>query len=76
MSKSTKLDNLKPKRISQGMPLVVFVGAFGLGLLGYVFSQIVTAAQAHPIHWLSALGSAVLGGVLGWLWYRWHGDII
>ncbi len=76
MSKSTKLVGLKPKRISQGIPFVVFVGLFGFGLLGYVFSQVITAASDHPMHWLIAFGAAALGGVLGWLWYRWRGDII
>ena len=76
MSKSTKFVDLKPKRISQGIPFVVFVGVFGFGLLGYVFSQVVTAAGAHPTHWLAALGAAILGGVLGWVWYHWRGDII
>jgi hypothetical protein len=32
--------------------------------------------EAHPSHWLVALMGAALGGVLGWLWYRWRGDII
>ena len=76
MSKPTKLASAKSKNASGGIPFVVFVGVFGLGLLGYVFSQIFTAAEAHPSHWLAALGAAVLGGVLGWLWYRWRGDII
>lgn len=76
MSKSTKLANTKAKNISGGWPFVVYVGAFGLGLLGYVFSQIFAAAEAHSSHWLVALVGAVLGGILGWLWYRWRGDII
>jgi len=76
VSKSTKLASAKSKNTSGGLPFVVFVGVFGLGLLGYVFSQVVTAAEAHPSHWLVALVGAILGGILGWLWYRWRGDII
>jgi hypothetical protein len=76
MSKPTKLASAKSKYTSGGIPFVVFVGIFGLGLLGYVFSQVVTAAEAHPSHWLVALVGAILGGILGWLWYRWRGDII
>lgn len=76
MSKPTKLASTKSKHTSEGMPFVVFVGLFGLGLLGYVFSQMLLPAEAHPAHWLIALIGAALGGVLGWLWYRWRGDII
>ena len=76
MSKPAKFASAKSKRASGGFPLVVFVGVFGPGLLSYVFSQVVTAAEAHPSHWLAALGGAVFGGILGWVWYRWRGDII
>lgn len=76
MSKPTKLANAKSKNASGGIPFVVFVGVFGLGLLGYVFSQMFLPVEAHSSHWLVALIGAALGGVLGWLWYRWRGDII
>ena len=76
MSKSTKLTNARAKNSRGSWPFVVYVGIFGLGLLGYVFSQMFTAAVAHPSHWLVALVGAVLGGILGGLWYRWRGDII
>lgn len=76
MSKPTKLASAKSKHTSGGLPFVVFVGIFGFGLLGYVFSQMFLPVEAHPEHWLIALIGAALGGVLGWLWYRWRGDII
>ncbi len=76
MSKPAKLTNTKPKPAGSGMPFVVFVGLFGLGLAGYVIGQVFLPVEAHSAHWLVAAISAVLGGVLGWLWYHWRGDII
>jgi hypothetical protein len=76
MSKPTKLADAKSPNAQSGIPFVVFVGLFGLGLLGYVFSQLVLPVEAHTAHWLTALIGAILGSVLGWLWYHWRGDII
>ena len=76
MSKPAKLAGTESKHISVGMPFVVFVGLFGLGLLGYVVSQMFLPVEAHATHWLIAAIGAALGGALGWLWYHWRGDII
>ena len=76
MSKPTKLVNAKSQNANGGLPFVVFVGLFGLGLVGYVLSQMFLPVEAHSAHWLVALIGAALGGILGWLWYRWRGDII
>ncbi len=54
----------------------MYVGIFGLGLLGYLFSEIALGTQPHPLHWVAALVGAILGGAAGWMWYRWRGDII
>ncbi len=75
MSKPSKLASAKSKNTSGGVPFVVFVGLFGLGLIGYVLSQMFLPVEAHSSHLLVALMGAALGGVLGWLWYRWRGDI-
>ncbi len=76
MSKPAKLTNTKSKPAGSGLPFVVFVGFFGLGLVGYVISQMFFPVEAHSSHWLVALIGATLGGVFGWLWYHWRGDII
>ncbi len=55
---------------------MVVVGLCGSGLLGYVLSQLILPVEAHSAYWGVALISAVLGAALGWLWYRWRGDII
>lgn len=76
MSKPTKFGSTQSQHPGVGIPFVVLVGLGGLGLLGYVFGQMVLPVEAHLSHWLVALISAALGGVLGWLWQRRHGDII
>jgi hypothetical protein len=76
MSKPIKLASAISRNASGGVPFVVLVGFFGLGLISYVLSQMFLPFEAHPAHWLAALIGAILGGVLGWLWYRWRGDII
>ncbi len=57
-------------------PVVVYVWAGALGLAGYVVARIVLDGQPHPLHWASGLAGGALGVALGWLWYRWKGDII
>ena len=76
MSKPTKLISAKSKTVSGAMPFVVLVGLLGLGLVGYVLSQVFLPVEAHSAQWLVALIGAALGSVLGWLWYRWRGDIL
>ncbi len=76
MSKPVKLTSTSTRPTGRGIPWVVLVGLIGLGLIGYVLSQMFLPVEAHPSHWLVALISAIVGGVLGWLWYRWRGDII
>jgi len=56
--------------------VVVYVGIFETGFLGYVIGKIVLDGYPHPIHWASGLIGAVAGFFVGWLWYRWRGDVI
>lgn len=32
-------------------------------------------AYPHPYHWLFGLAGGLAGIPIGWLWYRWRGDI-
>lgn len=57
-------------------PVVVYVGMIGIGFLGYVIGRIALDGYPHPIHWASGLIGAVAGFFMGWLWYRWRGDVI
>ena len=56
-------------------PAVVFFWAFGLAIVSYVVARIVLNAYPHPYHWLSGLVGGILGIGIGWLWYRWRGDV-
>lgn len=58
-------------------PVVVFMWMFGLTFLGYLMAESVfRTIMPHPIHWLFALVGGVLGVGVGWLWYRWRGDVL
>jgi len=76
MRRHTKLAKTKAYRAEEGWPLVVFVGIFVFGFASYLFGRLTFIEGPHPIHWLLALMGAVLGGFMGWLWYRWRGDIV
>ena len=72
-AKSTKVSNAKAR---QDTPVVVYVWAIGLGLMGYLFARILLSSRPHPIHWVAGLAGIVVGYFVGWLWYRWRGDVI
>ena len=76
MSKSAKREKISAKKTRQEWPLVVYVWIFGLGLTGYLVTRIALDAWPHPMHWASGLAGGVIGYGVGWLWYRWRGDII
>ena len=66
-------DNKKERK---EWPVVVYMWTFGLGILGYlVVGEAVFDTKPHPIHWLSGLVGAIVGIGIGWLWYRWRGDV-
>lgn len=56
-------------------PVVVYFWAFGLAVLSYAFARAALDGQPHPYHWLSGLVGGIAGIPVGWLWYRWRGDI-
>ncbi len=56
-------------------PAVVYFWIFGLAILGYLTGRIGLNAFPHPYHWLSGLAGGLAGIPIGWLWYRWRGDV-
>ena len=56
-------------------PAIVYIWAFGLAILSYAVARVVLDGKPHPYHWLAALIGGLAGIPLGWLWYRWRGDI-
>jgi len=60
---------------SKEWPVVVYVWIFGLAIFGYLIGRIGLNAYPHPLHWLSGLIGGIAGIPIGWLWYRWRGDV-
>jgi hypothetical protein len=56
-------------------PVVVYIWAFSLTITSYLVARVVLDGRPHPYHWLAALVGGLAGIPLGWLWYRWRGDI-
>lgn len=71
-----KIAKPSTKKASKDWPLVVYVWIVGLGISGYVVARIALDGRPHPLHWASGLVGAVVGYFVGWLWYRWRGDVI
>lgn len=64
------------QKAKQDWPAVVYVWMIALGILGYlVAGEFVLMTSPHPLHWAAGLAGAALGVPVGWLWYRWRGDI-
>ena len=58
-------------------PFVVYLWTLGLGLAGYlVVGRLFLASRPHPYHWAAGLVGVAAGAVVGWLWYRWRGDVV
>lgn len=75
--KSAKASKKSDKKEHKEWPLVVYMWAVGLGILGYlILGEAIFESSPHPIHWLSGLVGAVAGIPIGWLWHRWRGDVI
>jgi len=56
-------------------PVVVYFWIMGLGFVSYLVARIALDGYPHPYHWLIALAGGIAGIGVGWLWYRWRGDI-
>ena len=73
---SKKSTNPRKKSDKKEWSVAVYIWAFGLGILGYlIVGEAIFEARTHPIHWLSGLVSGLAGIGIGWLWYRWRGDV-
>jgi hypothetical protein len=65
----------KQTRERSEWPAVVYVWAFSLALVSYAVARLALDGQPHPYHWLAALLGGVAGIPIGWLWFRWRGDV-
>lgn len=69
---ASKMETTKSKE----WPIVIYFWIIGLAIVSYVVARMVLDGYPHSYHWLSALAGGVAGLPVGWLWYRWHGDIL
>ena len=76
MSKSREGKKAVPARDRDVTPAVVYLAAVGTALLFYFIAEVTLGAKPHPLHWAALVGGGLLGLPLGWLYYRWRGDII
>jgi len=56
-------------------PAVVYFWIIGLGFFSYIIARFALDTYPHPYHWGSGIAGAVLGVGVGWIWYRWRGDV-
>lgn len=76
--KSDTLNKNSKQKINakQEWPVVFYLWAIALGLMSYLaVGEAVLESKTHPVHWLAGLIGGVLGVGIGWLRYRWRGDV-
>ena len=76
MSRAAISRKSSAKKARKDWPLVVYMWIIGLGFMSYLVARIALNAYPHPVHWISGVAGAVIGFPVGWLWYRWLGDVI
>jgi hypothetical protein len=64
------------KKIRKETPMVVWMWTIGLGLISYLVARFALYTSPHPFHWASGVAGAVMGFLVGWLWYMWKGDVL
>ena len=73
--KVSKRSTAKEVKRHKEWPAVVYFWIIGLALFSYLIARFVLDGYPHPYHWLSGFVGGVLGIGVGWLWYRWRGDV-
>lgn len=76
ITKTNKKKGMTEKKEQKDWPVVVYMWTIGLGVFGYlIVGEGILELRPHPIHWLAALVGGLAGIPIGWLWYRWRGDV-
>jgi hypothetical protein len=70
-----KATKLRKTPVRNEWPAVVYLWAFGLTIMSYAIARFVLDGRPHPYHWLAALMGGLAGIPIGWVWYRWRGDV-
>ena len=71
------MNKLKSRKLEKRKewPAVVYIWIFGLGIISYTVARVILDGKPHPYHWIIAVIGGLAGIPLGWLWYRWRGDV-
>lgn len=73
--KVSKTVYVKGKQEKKEWPVVVYLWIIGLALFSYLVARFTLDTYPHPYHWVSGLVGGVTGVPIGWVWYRWRGDV-
>ena len=73
--KVSKTASVNDEKERKEWPAVVYLWTLGLALLSYIIARFVLDAYPHPYHWSIGIAGGLLGVGIGWLWYRWRGDV-
>jgi hypothetical protein len=67
----------KSKKVekTKDWPTIVYMWIFGLTIISYVLARVILDGKPHIYHWGTALIGRLVGIPIGWLWYRWRGDV-
>jgi len=74
VSKTAATSTIENKK-SKEWPIVVYLWTIGLAFFSYVVARVVLDGSPHPYHWGIGIAGGLLGIGIGWIWYRWRGDI-
>ena len=77
MSRRKVAKRLSAKQVERRKewPAVVYFWIIGLGFVSYLVARFVLDSYPHPYHWGTGIAGALLGFGVGWIWYRWRGDV-
>jgi len=73
--KVSKTISTSEMKKSKEWPAVVYFWIIGLALISYLIARLVLDGYPHPYHWSIGIAGGIVGIPLGWLWYRWRGDL-
>ena len=76
MPHKAKQPSRQKQKSSKDWPAIVYMWSIVLGLVSYAIIEILfRTSLPHPFHWLAGLAGGAIGVPIGWLWYRWRGDV-